>query len=332
MSKRFIRKFILFIGILVVINVILDQSFKAFSVHNILNEKMDQQFAVYDDTLKYLTMGNSHNCINTHILPNSFNYGSPSENYIQSYYKLKYILEKPGKKPQYLILQSDLSSYGSKISERYEYNSYWIKYIDYVELARVKHDRSLLFKWLEGMFFTYAGNYKDIQLSIVYRIKMKNIEMYHGFRPHRDFKNFADESNRQKTAWNKAQLILSKNSYFDSSIKYYFDKILNLCQDHNVQVVLVRYPQTQEFNYEERKIVPAAKLIKEIDSIATRYSVYRGTLDYHELFINNPDYFFDPDHLNIKGSDLLTKRLVKDLKALESPSFAKGLSKNFSKH
>ncbi len=29
---------------------------------------MDKQFAEYDDTLKYLALGNSHNCINTHIL------------------------------------------------------------------------------------------------------------------------------------------------------------------------------------------------------------------------------------------------------------------------
>ena len=75
---------------------------------------MDKQFAEYDGTLTYLALGNSHNCINTHILENSFNYGSPSENFIQSYYKLKYILEKSGKKPEYLLLQADISSLGLK--------------------------------------------------------------------------------------------------------------------------------------------------------------------------------------------------------------------------
>jgi len=308
----------MFAAILIAVNLILDQAFKRFSVHNYVNEKMDEQFAAYDDTLKYLAMGNSHNCINTHILENCFNYGSPSENYIQSYYKLKHILEETGKKPEYLLLQSDVSSYGSKISDRYEYNSYWIKYIDYMELARVKQDRDILFKWAEGKFFSYAGNYKDIQLSIVYSIKMPKLEMHNGYRPHRDFKNFANDLNKQKSAWNKAQLINTADVYFDPAIKYYLKKILDICQEHNVKVVLIRYPLTREFSEEERKIVPADKLFAEIDKIAAGCSTYWGTLDYHDLYFDHPEYFFDPDHLNVKGSDLFTARLQQDLEAKEA--------------
>lgn len=326
MTRKFKLKLLVFAVILILINTALDQAFKAFSVHNILNRKMDEQFAEYDDTLKYLAFGNSHNCINTHILNDCFNYGSPSENYIQSYYKLKYILENSGKKPEYLLLQSDVSSYGRKISDRYEYNSYWIKYIDYLELARVKNDRGVLWKWLEGMFFSYAGNYKDIQLSIVYRVKMKKLEMYNGFRPHRDFKNFADDINKQKSAWNKAQLINSADVYFDPSIKYYFQKMLDLCEQYNVKVVLIRYPVTKEFNEVERSIVPADKLYSEIDSITAGCSTYWGTLDYHDIFFNNPEYFFDPDHLNVKGSDLLTEKLQKDIGAREKQVASTGES------
>ncbi|HLO89757.1 MAG: hypothetical protein ACM3ME_09285 [Chloroflexota bacterium] len=325
MTRKFKIKLLIFAVILILINTALDQAFKAFSVHNILNRKMDEQFAAYDDTLKYLAFGNSHDCINTHILNDCFNYGSPSENYIQSYYKLKYILEKSGKKPEYFLLQSDASSYGKKISDRYEYNSYWIKYIDYIELAKVKDDRSVLWKWLEGMFFSYAGNYKDIQLSIVYRIKMKNLEMYRGFRPHRNFQNFASDINRQKSAWNKASLINSSDGYFDPSIRYYFIKMLELCQQYNVKLVLIRYPVSKEFDDEERKIVPVDKLYTEVDSIAAKYSCYAGTLDYHNIYFDNPNYFFDPDHLNVQGSDLLTERLAEDLQAIESQWLA-GLS------
>ncbi|GAB1404145.1 hypothetical protein MASR1M74_13240 [Lentimicrobium sp.] len=213
MSKIFVRRALLFIALLLIVNTILDQSFKAFSVHNILNKRMDEQFAEYSDTLKYLSMGNSHNCVNTYLLNKSFNYGSPSENYIQSYYKLKHIVEHLGKKPEYLLLQADISTYGPKIANRYEYNSYWTKYINYPELARIKNDRKVLTKWLEGKFFSYAGNYKDIQLSIVYRIKIKTLEMHNGYRPHRDYRNFADEPNRQQLAWDKAQLFSTPGVY-----------------------------------------------------------------------------------------------------------------------
>jgi hypothetical protein len=313
MSRKFVIRLILFLTLLVAVNFALDWSFKAFSVHNTLNNMMDRQFAEYDDTLKYLALGNSHNCINTHILENSFNYGSPSENFIQSYYKLKYILEKSGKKPEYLILQADLSSFGPKISDRYEYNSYWIKYIDYRELARIKDSKDMLFKWLEGKFFSYVGNYKDVQLSILYRIKIKQIEMYRGYRPHRDYRNFADEPDKQKTAWNKANLILSKDEYFDPAIRVYFEKILKLCQDHGVKVIMVRMPMTREFNIEEGKLVPEQKLLSEVQAITSKYPNFVEALDYHDLFENHPEYFFDPDHLNIQGADLFSERLAKDL-------------------
>ncbi|MFH1120811.1 MAG: hypothetical protein V1775_13390 [Bacteroidota bacterium] len=318
MKKKSVKRFILFAALIMLVNIAIDQSFKAFSVHNILNRRMDEQFAAYNDTLKFLALGNSHNCINTYILKNSFNYGSPSENYIQSYYKLKHILEKIGKKPEYIILQADISTYGPKIADRYEYNSYWINYIDYPELARIKGDRTILTKWLEGKFFSYTGNYKDVQLSILYRMKIRTLEMHNGYRPHRDYKNFADEPDKRKLAWDKANLFLTKGVYLDNSIKVYFEKILQLCQTSKVRVILVRYPMTKEFNDEEMKIVPVDKLFSEIETIASGYPVYAGLFDYHCIFFNHPEYFFDPDHLNIKGSDLFTRQFARDMENLES--------------
>lgn len=313
MTQKFAIRLLVFSVLLIAVNYSLDWAFKAFSIHSLLNNTMDKQFAEYEGRLTYLTLGNSHNCINTHILDNSFNYGSPSESLIQSYYKLKYILEKSGRKPEYLILQADISSFGPKSASRFEYNFYWKKYIDYIELAKIKGEWDITGKWLEGKFFSYAGNYKDIQLSILYRIKMKDMEMYRGFRPHRDFRNFADEADRQKAAWRKANLILSKESYFDPAVKIYFDKIIRLCQDHGVKVILVRIPMSKEFYTEETKIVDAGRLYREVDSIASQYPVYLGTYDYHALYFDRPEYFFDPDHLNVKGSDLFTTRLSEDL-------------------
>jgi len=138
--------------------------------------------------------------------------------------------------------------------------------------------------------------------------------MYRGFRPHRDFRNFAEETDRQKVAWSKANLILSRESYFDPAIRVYFEKIMQLCQSHDVKVILLRIPMSKEFNEEEAKIVPVDKLYREVEEIASRYPVYQEILDYHDLFEDHPEYFFDPDHLNIRGSDLFTTRLADDLR------------------
>ena len=316
MTRKFAIRLLLFLVLALAVNFLLDRAFKAFSVHNSVNRMMDEQFAAYDDTLKYLAMGNSHNCVNTYILPNSFNYGSPSENYIQSYYKLKHILEKSGKKPEYLLLQADISCFGPKIARRYEYNSYWIKYIDYIELAKVMKTKNVAFKWFEGRFLSYAGNYKDIQLSILYRIKFRKLEMYHGYRPHRDYRNFANEKDRKRVAWNKANLVLSKQGYFDPTIRVYFDKILQICQEHGVKVILLRFPETKEFFEEEIRMVPVGRLYSEIDSIASKYAVYQGIINYQDMFFEHPEYFFDPDHVNVEGTDIFTKKLAEDLEKL----------------
>ena len=320
MTRKTIIRFLLFLTVIAAVNFILDRAFKAFSVHNIINETMDRQFVEYQGTMKYLTLGNSHNCINTHILDSSFNYGSPSENFIQSYYKLKHILEQTGQRPRNLILQADISSFGPKIADRFEYNSYWIRYINYFELARIKGNRDVLSKWMEGKFMSYAGNYKDIQLSIFYRIKVKTLEIYNGYRPHRDYRNFANEPDMQRTAWNKAKLILSPEIYLDPSIAVYFEKILQLCQEYRINVMMIRIPMSKEFYEEESRIVPVDKLYAEVEEIASRYPVYDRTLDYHDLFFDHPEYFFDPDHLNIKGADLFTEQLVKDLEQKDSMS------------
>jgi hypothetical protein len=313
MTRKFIIRSLLFVVFLITANFVLDWSFKALSAHKKVNEMMDEQFAEFDGTFTFLAMGNSHNCINTHILPNSFNYGSPGENYIRSYYKLKYILEQSGRKPEYLLLQADISCFGPKISDRFEYNYYWIKYVDYIELAKIKGDKDVVYNWVEGKFFSYAGNYKDLWLSIVYRIKMKKLEMYRGYREHRNYRNFADEMNREKVGRDKANLVLTKDVYLDQAIRVYFEKIMQLCQANGVKVILVRFPEAKEFYEEETRIVPVDKLYSEVDSIAAKFPVYSGILSYQEMFFDHPEYFFDPDHLNVEGSDLFSARLAEDL-------------------
>jgi hypothetical protein len=74
---------------------------------------------------------------------------------------------------------------------------------------------------------------------------------------------------------------------------------------------------SKEFYTEEIRIVPAETLYAEVDELASRYPVYYGILDYHDLFFDHPEYFFDPDHLNIKGSDLFTEKLAGELQQLQ---------------
>ena len=313
MTRRFLKRLLIFLLLLIGVNAALDQLYKRFVVHNILNRAVDKQFSEYNDTLKWLAMGNSHNCVNTHIMGQTFNYSAPGETYIQTYYKLKYILEETGKTPENLILFIDISSFGPNIANRMEYNSYWIKYVDYFELSRIKKNRAVLSKWVEGKFFSYAGNYKDIELSLVYLIKIRHLKLYRGYRPHRNYKNFANEKDKIKKAKFKANLYLSRDAYYDDLMKVYFEMILDLCQKHDVKVILIRIPVTKEYYEEVSGLVPVDLLYKEVEESYAPFPNVSMVLDWHDLYFDHPEYFFDPDHLNPEGSDLFTTKLRETL-------------------
>ncbi len=338
MHRRFYIRVLTFIMVLVAANILLDQVYKNFVVHNILNNSKDEDFLEYDDTLTYLSMGNSHNTVNTYILENSYNYFSPAENFVQTYYKLKYILEETGKKPENLILFTDLSAFGPRAGNYFEHNSYWVKYVDFFELARIKDDRSAILNWVEGRFFSYAGNYRDFKLSLVYLIKIGKLELHNGYRPPRNFKNFAyerpegvgilsdessydwssaipvDSSERIRRARQKSSIYFVDGAYPDRTLAIYFEKILQLCRNHNVNVILLRAPVTKEYFQDVSSRIPVEEIYERIEKIYARYPNVIKVLDYHDLYFDHPEYFFDGDHLNPKGAEEFTKELRKELK------------------
>jgi hypothetical protein len=65
--------------------------FKKIIVEKTLLMKKEQQFNEYNDTLKYLCLGDSRiqNAVDTRILENCFNFSTANESYIQTYYNVK---------------------------------------------------------------------------------------------------------------------------------------------------------------------------------------------------------------------------------------------------
>ncbi|MDZ7743373.1 MAG: hypothetical protein U5Q03_16950 [Bacteroidota bacterium] len=337
MKKKFLIRTLWFLLLLILINVVLDQLYKNYVAHNILNNKKDRDFTNYNETLQYLSMGNSHNVVNTYILDNTYNYNSPAENYVQTYYKLRSIIEEKNKKPQNLLLFIDMSSFSPRAGKYFEHNSYWIKYIDYFELARIKGDKNILNKWVEGKFFSYAGGYREIMLTFVYLIKIGKLDLHNGYRSPRNYNNFAyekpedmggfsveenydwsgarrvDKSEEKRRARYKSDIYFSMKGYFDPTLAIYFNKILELCHEHGIKVILIRVPVTKAYwEYVSSKI-PVDSLYDKIEGIYNRYPNVKKVLDYHDVFFLRPELFFDADHLNPEGAELFTKRLKEDL-------------------
>ena len=106
-NKLFFKKLLVFIILVIVVNMLLNAVYDHWMYYFRLARIQDEQFDAHSDTLKYLMLGNSHNRINPEILGNGFCYIMPKEIYTQTYYKLKYILEKTNKRPENILLSID---------------------------------------------------------------------------------------------------------------------------------------------------------------------------------------------------------------------------------
>jgi hypothetical protein len=98
----------------------------------------------------------------------------------------------------------------------------------------------------------------------------------------------------------------------------YYMKILVLAKKYNITIILVKFPHSIE--YQEAIEVHGLDTEEYYDALFER--INRTTdgkyhvLDYYSLFFGKPQYLKDPDHVNYKGSEILSKKFYTDVKSL----------------
>lgn len=278
-----------------------------------LARTQDEQFQTYTGPLKYLMLGNSHNRVSPAILGNGFCYIMPKEIYTQTYYKLKYILEKTNKRPENILLSIDPVNFSPRAETELSFDGYWRKYLNYFELARDYHSSDYLVNWFTGNFFSYAGNYRYVLMSIQF-FKANLNQIKNGYIPARNYLNFAKESNREAIGFEVATAYLS--SYSKNSIlgetRYYL-KILDLCKQYNIHLILLRMPMTDEYLKYARKLIDLDKLDREIIDLTRNHCDDFKVFDYRNEFHGKPEYFFNADHINPDGVTIISSKIKEEL-------------------
>lgn len=96
------------------------------------------------------------------------------------------------------------------------------------------------------------------------------------------------------------------------------DKIVREARAHGIQVVGVKYPLTPE--YRER-----AEARSNGQSVAEFLGAYGvEVLDFSRLYDDHPEFFKDPDHLNLRGAQDMVRRLSVQVDRLTSARFKGG--------
>jgi hypothetical protein len=314
-NKVFFLKLSVFIILVLCLNLALNLGYNHWMYYFRLSRLQDKQFEAHPDSLKYLMMGNSHNRIDPEILGNGFCYIMPKEIYAQSYYKLKYILEKTSKRPGYVLLSIDPVNFSPRAEKEISFDGYWKKYINYFEMAREFKDPGYLTNWLEGHFFSYAGNYKYMLMSAQF-IHADLSVIKNGYIPARNYRNFAKEPDRDALGFEIATAYLSsypKNADIGES-KYYC-KLLALCAQYKIHLIFLRMPMTDEYLKYARHYINIEKLDTEILDLTRHYTNDFRIFDFRNDFKGRPEWFFNADHINPEGVKIISLKIKQEIEA-----------------
>jgi len=318
MAKSFIIKLFVFLGLLIGVSLALNELYKSFLRNNYFSYEKDRQFRNYTGKLEYLLMGDSHiqNGINPEFLENSFNYAGAWENYVQTYYKLKNIVEEQKRIPENIILPVDLGSFTSFRRERFKNDHYWVNYMDYFEVAENFGDRLFINKWIIGNYFTYAECYESL---FKYLTRKKRENMFpNGFKP--CIVRNTESEERELDGERIANLYFKNYSYYNSDLGDYFGKMLEFCEQHKIHVILIKMPVAREYCVQASGYFSKDSLYNTVGNIIEKHKDNTTLLDYQELFFDNPEYMYNHDHLNYNGANEFTRILSRRLKEGNTPS------------
>ncbi|MDH5682010.1 MAG: hypothetical protein OEZ36_10510 [Spirochaetota bacterium] len=282
----------------------------------------DKRFKNYDKQIDMLLLGDSH--INTGINPKhlaipSFNWAHQGTSYLQNYYKLKYYIEKKLKnKPKKVLIQFDLQSFRRAGIDRNDF--YWVKYVDYFQVSKDRPFGSrykIWIKYLKGRFIPYAGEKDTLFQWKTLRKRNYRINKW-GFKS-RGGQDFSKLPNRKRLKMAKKRvgksLVKEKKQLIKPIAVKYFSLFLSLCEKHNIHVILLKSPLSKEYLQEAMKYVSIKDFYTSLDAIIKKHK-HVTVLDYQTAYINRNELFADQDHLNEKGSRILTKKINEEIKKL----------------
>ena len=124
---------------------------------------------------------------------------------------------------------------------------------------------------------------------------------------HSDEGSWVKLSEKQRTDAALEQVKRKLVAVLQPHLRDVFDKFVALVKARNLKLVGIRTPMVPEF-IEGGKSVDMHALHKYFAGLP-----FDRILDYTDIFHDRPELFTDPDHLNLAGAALLSRRLYSDI-------------------
>ncbi|GAB4282467.1 MAG: hypothetical protein Kow0068_07090 [Marinilabiliales bacterium] len=310
--KRFIINSTVIILLLGAVSVILNYAYRNIIKRDSTNQIIDKQFNDNLNRISILFMGDSHimNGVDCRIIPNSFNYATGEESTIQNYYRLKSIIDS-GFVPDTIIINIDPATFSSFRLKKIKHSEYWVDKINYFEIAKTLRDRSFYVKWLGGKYFSFVGNYHIFLRYFLTKKKQRN-PVYLGYKPR--YENFANDMNRKSAGIDRANLYLKNYNVLSPSLTIYFEKFLSLCDSNNIKLFVIKMPLSMEYLNGVKRLINIDNYYNDVLQMLNNHPSYVGIFDFQEIFLEHPEYFHNPDHLNDTGAKILSGYIKEEIK------------------
>jgi hypothetical protein len=329
--RKFFQRCAVLIIILWVVNAVLTWGFlRMVSERQIV--RCQKQFDAFEGHPSVLAIGDSHlqRGFDVRVAgERTFCYTSPGENWMQTYYKLRWVLDS-GRTVERVVLSADPHSFSSISTARAFDAYYWARFVDPVEVGRRRGSVSKTVGYhMKGRLWPWAGEFGLLDDFLELRQKRREgdddtPEMLRGFVVDpRDFTRY-DVAKRRRKAELRAAGHLKGADYMDEEMLHYFAETLKLCAELDIPVTVVRMPVTRAY-YEacERTVADwqhpdgkAGSLDRLYEAVAEIIAAVDGDIelrDYHDLFFDEDALYSDPDHLNARGAAKFMDVLMRDL-------------------
>lgn len=267
--------------------------------------RVDREYDESRDSIEYLVFGDSHACcaINEQEFPEAGSLATLGESPPIAYYKLLHVLRHRPKRLKAVILQYDwhiISPY--RLGEQFE-TAYAGRHLDYLDLARREGQCFERFSdYVSYRLIPYAGlpNHARTHLELP-KALASQVEEHPSFRE-------LPEGRKRKLVLFVAALHFGPGTVSSPLLTGYCRDALALCHAERVPVFLVRYPVSGDYLNVVRDLINWQAWDSEMDALMKPFPE-AILLDFQELFAEQPELFFDPNHLNEEGTRRFTKLL-----------------------
>ncbi len=297
---KFLRRGLFFALVVAALLLVANAAYLAIVTPQTVFELTERQFAQQVPNVSVLFMGDSHvkDGLDPRVIPESFNFASPGENYLQTYWKLRHLLEREDLDIKAVVLPLDLHSFSSTRTDQEAYYWYWSRYDDSGEIRRSIPEASPLALRIRALLPVLGNGLEFV------RVSWRRSELIRGFQVLRgDFSQLPDKN---KVAERQAAEHLGDATVREPLLVDSFARLLELAAENEVTLVFVRFPVSPQYNAAASAYIGNvnafyAPMLELIDRTPNAYF-----LDAHDLYFDRLDYFSNSEHLNEAGAEAFT--------------------------